>query len=406
MSDAGNYLLSWDQHETNRTSTLKTLWENEDFLDVTIACDDDQIGAHQVIMSAASPFFQKILKRNPHSHPLIYLPGTVKKDVQSLLDFIYSGETQVLKAELEDFMALANSLEVKGLMADELESGVEKPKDKSVRKKNRTNQKSNVNLETTDDNGIIEFDIVDSVGEHKLADHNSSNTSMTELEEKVSELITKKENAWGCRDCSYTSKIRSHIKEHVETHIEGYSHECKSCDKTFKTRKGLRNHAYICSHNRLDKKSPKIPAGTDRNLVKQEIPLDEPEVSLEVDDSVISANETANTQNNSMQDYEKQLFYDKKAEFVAKSEHFKNHPKNLKSWYVCGNEEDLLPSENLPEGWGVKTTVTQAGRKYCEYVTPDRVFKLRSLVSVIEYLKYCGLSQAEIQILESKLKQN
>ena len=93
MSDAGDFFLRWDLHEENRTSTLKSLWKNEDFLDVTIACDDDQIDAHKVILSAASPFFQKILKRNPHSHPLIYLRGTAKKDVQSLLDFIYSGET-------------------------------------------------------------------------------------------------------------------------------------------------------------------------------------------------------------------------------------------------------------------------------------------------------------------------
>jgi len=126
MSNDSNFVLSWDQHEENRTSTLKSLWENEDFLDVTIACDDDQIDAHKVILSAASPFFQKILKRNPHSHPLIYLRGTTKKEVQSLLNFIYSGETHVLQEELEDFMALSNSLGVKGLVREELEKK-EKP---------------------------------------------------------------------------------------------------------------------------------------------------------------------------------------------------------------------------------------------------------------------------------------
>jgi hypothetical protein len=91
MSDDGNFVLSWDLHEQSRTSTLKSLWENEDFLDLTIACDDDQISVHKVILSAASPFFLTILKRNPHSHPLLYLRGTKKKDIMSLLDFIYSG---------------------------------------------------------------------------------------------------------------------------------------------------------------------------------------------------------------------------------------------------------------------------------------------------------------------------
>ena len=118
MSNDGKFVLSWDLHEQSRTSTLKSLWENEDFLDVTIACDDDQINAHKVILSAASPFFENILKRNPHSHPLLYLRGTKKKDILSLLDFIYSGETQVPQEGLEDFMALANSLQVKGLVGE------------------------------------------------------------------------------------------------------------------------------------------------------------------------------------------------------------------------------------------------------------------------------------------------
>merc|ERR1712129_9640 len=99
-------------------STLKSLWRDEDFLDVTIACDDDQINAHKVILSAASPFFHNILKRNPHSHPLLYLKGTAKKDMLALLDFIYSGEAHVLQEDLERFMALANSLQVKGLQGD------------------------------------------------------------------------------------------------------------------------------------------------------------------------------------------------------------------------------------------------------------------------------------------------
>jgi len=71
MSEVENCVIRWDLHEENRLSALKSLWENEDFLDVTIACDDDQIDAHKVVLSAASPFFQNILKRNPHSHPLL-----------------------------------------------------------------------------------------------------------------------------------------------------------------------------------------------------------------------------------------------------------------------------------------------------------------------------------------------
>ena len=129
MSDDGNFFLSWGLHEQERTSALNYLWKNENFLDVTIACDDDQIDAHKVILSASSPFFQNILKRNPHSHPLLYLRGTRKNDILALLEFIYTGETQVLQDELEEFMALANSLEVKGLVGQMSDTNDKKLKD-------------------------------------------------------------------------------------------------------------------------------------------------------------------------------------------------------------------------------------------------------------------------------------
>ena len=107
MSVDQKYVLSWDLHKQDRITTVNSLWENEDFVDVTIACDDDQLEAHKVILSAASPFFQNISKCNPHTHPLLYLKGTHKDDIKSLLNFIYSGETHVPQDHLEDFMALA-----------------------------------------------------------------------------------------------------------------------------------------------------------------------------------------------------------------------------------------------------------------------------------------------------------
>jgi len=126
-----NFILRWELHEKARTLALESLWKNSDYLDVTIACDDDQIDAHKVILSAASPFFRKILKRNPHSHPLLYLKGTRKKDIEALIEFIYSGETEVVHDELEEFMALANSLEIQGLAGEA--SGIDEENLKSVK---------------------------------------------------------------------------------------------------------------------------------------------------------------------------------------------------------------------------------------------------------------------------------
>jgi len=118
MSPAGNISLNCENHYQTLHSNLMLLWNSEEFLDVTLACDDDQVRAHKVILSAASPFFRKLLLRNPHNHPLIFLKGASTTNIQSLLHFIYSGETSVNQSDLESFMSLASSLKIDGLAGE------------------------------------------------------------------------------------------------------------------------------------------------------------------------------------------------------------------------------------------------------------------------------------------------
>merc|ERR1711892_152449 len=107
--------LHWKDFEANMTVALKDLREEKDFFDVTIACDDNQIQAHKVILSACSTFFRNLLRRNPHQHPLLYLKGVQYKDLLGILDFMYNGEVNVAEEELKQFLAVAADLKVKGL---------------------------------------------------------------------------------------------------------------------------------------------------------------------------------------------------------------------------------------------------------------------------------------------------
>jgi len=109
------FCLRWNDFETNISSAFRELRDDKDFFDVTIACDDEQIQAHKVILSACSPFFRNILRRNPHQHPLLYLKGVKYTDLQSVLNFMYQGEVNVAQEELNSFLAVAEDLRVKGL---------------------------------------------------------------------------------------------------------------------------------------------------------------------------------------------------------------------------------------------------------------------------------------------------
>jgi len=115
MNASEKFCLRWNDFETNISSTFKELREDKEFFDVTLACDDSQVQAHKVILSACSPFFRSILKKNPHQHPLLYLKGVKYEELVLVLNFMYHGEVSIVQEDVNSFLAVAEDLQVKGL---------------------------------------------------------------------------------------------------------------------------------------------------------------------------------------------------------------------------------------------------------------------------------------------------
>ena len=108
--------FSWDAFASEVPNTFKQLWNSPDFADVTLATKDGvNISAHKVILSASSTFFKDILRRNPHSNPLIYFNNLKSAEVNLLLQFIYLGHCEVGQDGLMDFLAAGKELMVNGL---------------------------------------------------------------------------------------------------------------------------------------------------------------------------------------------------------------------------------------------------------------------------------------------------
>ena len=110
--------MSSENHQQDLVKSLQALRKDEHFCDVTLVCEDHQIETHKFLLSMCSPFFEKILKANKHPHPLLYLKDIKVSQMESLLDFMYSGKVEVEKRSLGDFLKVAGELKVQGLVRD------------------------------------------------------------------------------------------------------------------------------------------------------------------------------------------------------------------------------------------------------------------------------------------------
>ena len=112
---AEKFCLRWNDFETNISSAFKEIRDDKDLFDCTLSCGARQLQAHKLILSACSPFFKTVFKQNPHNHPLLYLKDIQFDHLQSVLNFMYHGEVNVAQEDLNNFLAVAEELKIKGL---------------------------------------------------------------------------------------------------------------------------------------------------------------------------------------------------------------------------------------------------------------------------------------------------
>jgi len=114
MSDQ-HFCLRWNNHGSNLTEVLERLLQQDSLTDVTLACDGQSFRAHQTVLSACSPFFETLLVKNTHPHPIIFMKDIKCSEMKALLNFMYKGEVNVSQSSLSEFLKTAEALKIRGL---------------------------------------------------------------------------------------------------------------------------------------------------------------------------------------------------------------------------------------------------------------------------------------------------
>ncbi|XP_046428938.1 protein bric-a-brac 2-like isoform X3 [Neodiprion fabricii] len=151
------FCLRWNNFQANITSQFEALRDDEDFVDVTFACDGRRLQAHKVVLSACSPYFKELFKTNPCKHPIIFMRDVEFEHLQSLLEFMYAGEVNISQAELPTFLRTAESLQIRGLTDSQ-----------SNRHNNEKHSKTN-NIHASNGRGLISPSLDDERSKSPLA---------------------------------------------------------------------------------------------------------------------------------------------------------------------------------------------------------------------------------------------
>ena len=113
--------LAWSDFQKFVAISFADARSSKDFADVTLVGEDYQVEAHRLVLSAGSNFFHEVFKRAKHDHPLIYLKGTYKVEIEAILSFLYNAEVNIAQENLTQFLITSKDLKIKGVLEDEVD---------------------------------------------------------------------------------------------------------------------------------------------------------------------------------------------------------------------------------------------------------------------------------------------
>ena len=248
---AEKFCLKWHDYQQNIFDTFVKLRTDESFCDITLVADDEKkFEAHKLVLSSCSQYFKNILKVNMHPQPILCVVGVKSVVLNQILDYMYLGEVQLHEDHLDEFLSIAQKLQLNGLLASQAKT--DNMKNSGIDAENSKSSK----LESNKDKVKIETEIVDT-SINTPSDVNKktesgighqSQITIDEVEKKVEEFLGKNEKGEHC--CKLCGKVggrnRRNMMNHIETHMTGLSFPCnmKNCERKFPTRNGLAFHKY------------------------------------------------------------------------------------------------------------------------------------------------------------------
>ena len=216
VMDQEKHTLTWHTYSEHLQRTMREMMVSDNFTDVTLVTDDKKLfKAHRSILVACSPVLKDILQiQNQNNHPVIYLRGIEYSEIESIMQFIYLGETKVCKERMKELIKVAKNLEITQL-SNEVEVG--KPENDSP--------ELGQELAAAECFNESNESISESDGE--------SNSIYKDLLQKLLQEAEVKGSKFVCPKCDKVFSFKGALAQHIKSVHEGAKYACNQCDKEF-----------------------------------------------------------------------------------------------------------------------------------------------------------------------------
>ena len=223
------YTLKWQSYTDHLKSMMKELMMNEDFSDVTLVTEDKkQIKANVHILRTCSPVFEDIFMKEKYSNQIMYLRGIQYSEMESIMQFIYLGEATFYEDRMDEFLAVAKSLQIK-----ELSNAASKTK----------SEPEDVSSQSDQGTPIEKFEEPTLTPDHITDQAKQDNEQCRKFEcdqchktySRSGALRTHKQSAhegvkYSCDQCSYQAAQQCNISRHIQSMHDGVKFACDQCD--------------------------------------------------------------------------------------------------------------------------------------------------------------------------------
>ena len=192
------------------------------------------------------------------------MKGLATKELLGIVDFIYYGQTNIFQEDINDFLAAAEVLQLKGLAHNitlENINFIDKDMEqfmKAVEQKRLTNSENksspeyvlseSIPIKQKNDYTYTPIEKTDKQLEGDPKRPNRLNSTLMsyneiELDRTIDTMMERMNGFWRCNQCGKTAVLKGHIGSHIESHHrQGVIHNCRQCDYTCRTKHTLRVH--------------------------------------------------------------------------------------------------------------------------------------------------------------------